>query len=118
MIRSGLQFIFNPIPFSLGDLLYLMLSIAILTSIFKFLQKFFIKKSRLDGAKIALNMIISLEIIILIFYLFWGLNYFRQPAAERLKLSGTEYSKEELYKITGILIDSANSIRSKINPEQ
>ncbi|HQS04253.1 MAG TPA: DUF3810 family protein, partial [Daejeonella sp.] len=71
-----------------------------------------------DGAKIGLNMIISLEVIILIFYSFWGLNYFRQPASERLKLSGMEYSKEELYKITGILIDSANSIRSKINPVQ
>ena len=118
MIRSGLQFIFNPIPFSLGDLLYLLLSIAILISIFKFLKIFFIQKRRLVGAKIALNMIISLEIIILIFYVFWGLNYFRQPSAERLKLSGPEYSKEELYKITGILIDSANSIRSKINPEQ
>lgn len=118
LIRSGLQLIFNPIPFSLGDLLYLLLSIVILISIYKFLRIFFFKRRHLDGAKIVLNMIISLEVIILIFYLFWGLNYFRQPAAERLKLSGHEYSKEELYKITGILIDSANSIRSKINPEQ
>ena len=72
----------------------------------------------MGGAKIALNMIISLEVLMLIFYLFWGLNYFRQPAAERLKLNGYEYSKEDLYKMTGILIDSANSTRSKINPEQ
>jgi hypothetical protein len=118
LIRSGLQFIFNNIPFSLGDILYLLLSIAILISIFKFLKIFFFQKRHLGGAKIGLNMIISLEVLILIFYSFWGLNYFRQPAAERLKLSGMEYSKEELYKITGILIDSANSIRSKINPEQ
>lgn len=117
-IRSGLQFIFNNIPFSLGDLLYLLLSIAILVSIFKFFKIFFFQKRRMDGAKIALNLIIFLELLILIFYLFWGLNYFRQSAAKRLKLTGPEYSKEELYKITGILIDSANSIRSKINPEQ
>jgi len=118
LIRSGLQFIFNPIPFSLGDLLYLLLSIAILISIIKLVKIFFIQKRHLDGAKFALNMIISLETLILVFYLFWGLNYFRQPAAERLKLNGPEYSREELYKITGILIDSANSIRSKIEPEQ
>jgi len=117
-IRTGLQFIFNNIPISVGDLLYLLLSIAILISIFKFLKIFFFQQRRLEGAKIALNMIISFEILILIFYLFWGLNYFRQPAVKRLKLTGTEYSKEELYKITGNLIDSANSIRSQINPEQ
>ncbi|MDP3466859.1 MAG: DUF3810 domain-containing protein [Daejeonella sp.] len=117
-IRSGLQFIFNPIPFSLGDLLYLLLSIAIIISIFKFLKLFFFQKRRLDGAIIGLNMIISLELLILVFYLFWGLNYFRLSAVERLKLTGPEYSNEELYKVTTILIDSANSIRSKINPEQ
>lgn len=117
LIRGGLQFIFNNIPFSLGDLLYLLLSVAILISIYKFLKIFFFQKRYLDGAKIVLNTIISLEVLILIFYLFWGLNYFRQPAAERLKLTGTEYTKEELYKLTGIFIDSANSIRSKINPD-
>jgi hypothetical protein len=117
-IRYGLQFIFNNIPFSLGDILYLFLSIAILISIFKFLKIFLFQKRYFDGGKIGLNMIITMEVFILTFYLFWGLNYFREPAAERLKLTGQEYSKEELYKITEILIDSANSIRLKINPEQ
>lgn len=117
-VRTGLQFIFNPIPFSFGDLLYILLSLAIFISTFKFLKTFFFQKRLMDGAKIALNMIISLEVLMLIFYLFWGLNYFRQPAAERLKLNDYEYSKEDLYKMTGILIDSANSTRSKINPEQ
>lgn len=117
-VRTGLQFIFNNIPFSLGDIFYLILSAAILISIFNFLKFFFFQKRHLDGAKIALNIIIPLEVLLLVFYLFWGLNYFRQPAAERLKLTGSEYSKEELYKLTGIFIDSANSIRSKINPEQ
>jgi hypothetical protein len=117
-IRNGLQFIFNNIPFSVGDFLYLLLIITILISTFKFLKTFFFQKRHMDGAKIVLNMIISLEVLILIFYLFWGLNYFRQPAAERLKLVGYEYSPEDLYKITGILIDSANSIRTKINPQQ
>jgi len=117
-IRTGLQFVFNTIPFSAGDLFYLLLSIAILISIFKFIKTFFFQKRLMHGVKIGLNMIITLEILILIFYLFWGLNYFRQPAAERLKLSGYEYSKEDLYKITGILIDSANSTRSKFNLEE
>jgi hypothetical protein len=117
-VRNGLQFIFNAIPFSMGDLLYLLLSIAILISTFKLLKIFLFQKRLKNVAKIVLNLIISLEVIILIFYLFWGLNYFRQPAAERLKLSGYEYSKEDLYKMTGILIDSANSTRSKINLEE
>lgn len=117
-IRSGLQFIFNAIPFSLGDILYIILSLAILISVYKFIKMLFTKNNGLQGLTLSLDMIICLEILILIFYIFWGLNYFRQPAAERLKLTDPEYSKEELYKITGILIDSANSIRSKINPEQ
>lgn len=117
-IRIGLQFLFNNIPFSLGDILYLLLSLAIIISVFILVKILFFQKRGYHGAKLALNMIIYLETLILIFYLFWGLNYFRQPAAERLKLNDIEYSKAELYKITEILIDSANSIRSKINPEQ
>lgn len=117
-IRSGLQFIFNRIPFSLGDILYLLLSIAILISVFQFLRLLFFQKKRREAGMLLLNMILYLETAIIIFYLFWGLNYFRQPAAERLKLNGPDYTKAELYKITEILIDSTNSIRSKINPEQ
>ena len=43
-VRNGLQFIFNAIPFSIGDLLYLLLSIAILISTFKLLKTFLFKK--------------------------------------------------------------------------
>ncbi|MBM3401377.1 MAG: DUF3810 domain-containing protein [Bacteroidetes bacterium] len=114
-IRAGLQLIFNKIPFSLGDILYLVCSTILLIFSFEILRNLFQKKI-LTGARLILNTIILVELLVFTFYLFWGLNYFRQPAAERLKISGIEYKKEELFRITETIIDSANSIRSKINP--
>lgn len=49
-----------------------------------------------------------------IFYLSWGLNYFRQPLAEQLHLSQKKYTAEQLIKVTDTLIKQANSLQYQI----
>jgi hypothetical protein len=50
----------------------------------------------------------------LVFYLFWGINYFRPSAGERLHLRDTSYSTAHLTNVTCMLIDSANACRARI----
>lgn len=118
-IRSGLQFIFNRIPFSAGDILYILSVLGILTLVYQFMKLSLIKRKRKGKRKIIiLNTVLSVELALLIFYVFWALNYFRIPASERLNLSGFNYSNAELYQLTSAFIDSANNLRAEIRPEQ
>jgi hypothetical protein len=50
----------------------------------------------------------------LLFYLSWGLNYFRRPAAVRFGLNTTRCELPEVKQITLMMIDSANHYRSAI----
>jgi hypothetical protein len=118
-IRNGLQFIFNKIPFSAGDIFYILAILAIMVLIYELLKPSFIKVARKDiRRKIIINMMLNFEIALVLFYLFWALNYFRIPASERLGLSRFNYSNAELFQLTSALIDSANNLRSEIRPQQ
>ncbi len=50
----------------------------------------------------------------MIFYLFWGMNYFRPSAGERLNLHDTSYTTVDLKTVTTMLIDSANATRARL----
>lgn len=63
-------------------------------------------------------MVLGFEIALVLFYLLWALNYFRVPAAERMRLSRFNYTNEELFQLTSAFIDSANTLRAEITPVQ
>jgi hypothetical protein len=46
--------------------------------------------------------------------LFWGMNYFRTSAGERLNLRDTNYTTTNLKSVTAMLIDSANVCRARL----
>ena len=118
-LRNILQFIFNKIPFSVGDILYILIILSVLVMVYQLFKLSFIKKGCKGKRRgILLNMILSFEIFLVFFYLCWALNYFRIPAYERLDLSKFNYTDAELFQLTSIFIDSANNLRSKIKPEQ
>ncbi|MDB5088070.1 MAG: hypothetical protein JWR09_2064 [Mucilaginibacter sp.] len=62
------------------------------------------------------GMIIKVQAAILVFYLFWGMNYFRPSAGERLNLRDTNYTTANLKAVTTMLIDSANACRARLTP--
>ncbi len=49
-----------------------------------------------------------------IFYLSWGLNYYRQPLAKLLKLSKTNYTATQLISVTDSLIKKANHLQIQL----
>jgi len=116
-IRSGLQFIFNKIPFSTGDIFYLLLILFIIVSIIRVIRKGFFQKKGTDAIYILLGLVLTLQISTLIFYMFWGLNYFRTEAFKRLDLTESDYSSAELIEVGSMLIDSVNYSREKVRAE-
>lgn len=116
-IRAHLQLIFNKIPFSIGDIFYLFLTLFIAVSLIRIIKKGFFQKKGQDAVQILLKLVLALQVSILVFYLFWGLNYFRADAFQRLDLTESDYSSAELIQVGSILIDSVNYSRNKVSME-
>ncbi|RYZ97001.1 MAG: DUF3810 domain-containing protein [Sphingobacteriaceae bacterium] len=108
-----LHSIFNIFPFSVGDVVYLLMIAALICTALKLFRQLF-KRQFKKSLQTLLGMVIGIQAAIVIFYLFWGMNYFRPPAAERLKLQDTVYSLTELKAITALMIDSANATRARL----
>lgn len=114
-ISRVLHLIFNLIPFSLGDILYIAVVAYLIFVFITVIRMAFKRLFRLLGVYI-LKCLIGLEAAILVFHLFWGLNYYRPTAAQLLNLKDTSYTLENLKGVTRLLIDSANKSRASLNP--
>lgn len=105
----------NLLPFSFGDVIYIIVILLLLFGAFRLFRFLFIKRFNKAG-KLAVRFIICLEIAWLWFYCFWGLNYYRPPAAKLLRLDDTSYTLKDVAKVTARIIDSANTLRGALKP--
>lgn len=105
--------IFNLLPFSVGDLLYLAVIILIIYYFIRMIKLLF-KKQFKQGGILVMGVVISTLGAVVAFYVLWGINYFRPSAAERLKLPDTDYSITQLEALTKVVIDSANITRTRL----
>ena len=101
-IADALSFFYSAIPFSLGDVIYLIVVFMIVKWI---IGLFFTRRHRLKTK--LLNMTVFLSLVYLIFNLFWGFNYYRLPIHQKLDLS-TDYTTQELRNLSCKLIESIN----------
>lgn len=116
-IRQNFLIAFNWLPISIGDMLYILGIVAFILALIRIFKLTLIQKRFHSVGHIFINLIAGVEIALIIFYLFWGLNYFREPVAERLDISDSTYTEAELIQVGSMLIDSANSIRATLKPE-
>jgi hypothetical protein len=114
IVRRILSPVFNTMPFSAGDLGYLILIACFFTLVIRVATAVIRRRLRYAGSLVITGLIIT-ESLMIAFYLLWGLNYFRPPAASRLNLTDSVYSKSELIHVAGMLIDSTNSIRQVLS---
>ena len=108
VISEALRFTFGWIPFSVGDIFYLIFSILIVRWFFKNLIKV-----RRDPKSFFLDVFSTLSIVYLFFNLIWGLNYYRIPLHESLSIK-KKYTTEQLIKITQQLIKKSNKIHLEL----
>ena len=114
-IRGGVQFVFNYLPFSAGDLLYSLIIVSVIAGLYRMVL-FLVRKDFRRAGFLFLGFILKFEIAICAFYLLWAVNYFRQPAPERLGLQDYDYTQEQLVTVASMLIDSANASRLALTP--
>ena len=108
-ISSFFRIILGWIPFSVGDLLIafgLFIFIRFLVRLIKARFKNFIPKM--------IHFTAILSVIYFCFYLFWGLNYYREPLAKNLKYQQQKYTTEQLQKVTEHVISKLNEYQYKI----
>ncbi len=105
--------LFNLFPFSVGDVIYVAVILYFVYLLGRLIYLLFKGRIKVIGRGV-LGLIIGIQVAYLIFYLFWGLNYFRPSAAERLDLRDTAYTTAQLQAVTCIIIDSANATRARL----
>lgn len=108
-ISSILRILFGWIPFSVGDLLIvfgILAFLRFLTLLIKTRFKGFVSKT--------IHFIAILSIIYFCFYLFWGLNYYREPLAKNLGFNQQKYTTEQLLKTTEHIIQELNKYQVEI----
>ena len=96
------------IPFSVGDIIYGIVILYVLKSIWDS------KKSwRFEKRNTALNVLSILSVVYFLFYFLWAMNYYRQPLFEKMKIE-RDYTDADLLAFTKKLISKTNEIQSQI----
>jgi len=108
-ISHFLRLLFGWIPFSIGDLLLAFL----LFSFFRFIYKLISTRCKKCYQQL-IKLIAFLSVIYGCFYLFWGMNYYRESLAKNLQLPSASYTTADLIKVTQKLIKKTNEIQVKI----
>ena len=107
-ISNFSRIIFGFIPFSIGDFGYLFAIVFLIIGYIK--NRKIIKLSWKDRS---LKILSYFSVFYFFFNILWGLNYYRVPLFEKLKIE-KEYSNDDLLKFTQILITKTNAIHSQI----
>lgn len=96
------------IPFSFGDVLYGILIVYLLITIWKTRNTWYLKwKNNL------LKVLSGLSIFYFLFHLLWALNYYRLPLFEKMNIK-RDYSDADLYVFTEKLIAKTNEVQLAI----
>ena len=103
----------NILPFSVGDVMYSLVVVYMLYLLGRIVYLLIKMRFKQIGF-VFLGLIMGIQIALVLFYMFWGMNYFRPSAAERLNLRDTSYTTAQLQAVTCIMIDSANATRARL----
>jgi hypothetical protein len=110
LIGSLWHFLLGWVHLSVGDIFYAAIIACLIKSLLNLIANL-VRKQWKQLLVDFLKLVIGLQIFICGFYLLWGLNYSRPPAAEIFQLPDSSYTTAQLQSITHLLIDSANKQR-------
>jgi len=103
-ISKLMRILYGWIPFSVGDLLIF----SFIFYAIRFLYLLFKTNFQSVLNKIA-GIIAFTSVIYFCFYLFWGLNYFREPLSKNLGYTTTTYTNDQLIDISTYLVSKLNA---------
>jgi hypothetical protein len=110
--QSLRNIVFGIIPFSVGDVLYLIGFFALLTVIIRWLYLLVrIRRYHHELAHSLMNSIISFGLVYLLFFIGWGGNYYRSTLSKFWKLPASEQPAEDAIRAyDSFLIQRLNAL--------
>ena len=103
------------IPFSFGDIIYLVAGCWLLWKIINFSILLIKKKIKRNNVLMALRKLFLIALwVYIIFNIFWGLNYNRRGIGYQLNLSQKKYDTTALKKILIVLLMKVNSSKQSL----
>ena len=102
------RYLFGWIPFSVGDIFYLLITVLVLRWIYKN-----IKRIRTDLILFFVDIAATLSIVYFTFNMLWGFNYYRVPLHQSLGLK-TDYTTEQLISTTKRFIKKSNAMHRQL----
>ncbi len=103
------------IPFSIGDIIYVLFGCWLLIKLVMFFISIFIRQFSWKYLGQSILRVLRKSMWLYIWFnILWGLNYSRQGIAHQLKLQPQEYCKEEVVALTNQLILKVNECRRQI----
>ncbi|AFL81947.1 hypothetical protein Aeqsu_2490 [Aequorivita sublithincola DSM 14238] len=102
------RYLFGWVPFSVGDLFYLLIAVVAIRWIYKNFYRL-----RFEPIRVLLDITASVSVIYFMFHILWGFNYYRLPLHQSLQLK-SDYSYEELLSTTKRFIEKSNEMHRKL----
>ena len=109
ILSKASRYLFGWIPFSIGDIFYLLIGIMAIRWIYKNFHRL-----RFEPFRVLWDITATLSIVYFMFHALWGFNYYRLPLHQSLGLE-SDYSYEQLLTTTKRFIDKSNSLHNQLN---
>ncbi len=118
-VSVALRFLFGWIPFSFGDVVYLVACCWLLWKLVKNGKLFFKKKiSRAIFFQKLLKLVVILVVVYIVFNIFWGLNYNRKGITWQLQLKEVAYDTAGLKLIQQLLLQKVNESKTTLKNQK
>lgn len=119
VVSGALRVAFGWVPFSVGDVLYILTILWILVKFGKMMVLLTRKQLKTYASWNLLRKYVKLALIVyLVFSVFWGLNYFRKGIPAQLGLKVEPYSVAELFDLTVVLQQRLNRYAEAVDSLQ
>lgn len=108
------SFVFNKLPFSFGDILYLLLALLLLLMVMRTIYFLFtIKKNATDLQVEILRLLLMPVIVYFLFVLLWGGNYARPSLSQDLITTDLPWDNDALISLNKELVQKMNQEQQK-----
>lgn len=108
------RFITGSVPFSIGDIIYILVSAWIIYKLTKNIYLLFKKNltTRIAFRKL-IKFLLVMVCVYVIFLVFWGLNYSRKGISYQLELKKPQYDTADLVHLQSYLLQKVNSAKER-----
>lgn len=109
MLSKISRYLFGWVPFSVGDVFYLLIAIIAIRWVYKNYYRL-----RFEPFRVLIDITAAVSVVYFMFHILWAFNYYRLPLHKSLQLK-SDYSYEQLLETTKKFIEKSNTLHNELN---